>query len=68
MPTKTIAVRFTEQEHGMVEGLAELCGMTVSEVVRELIGFDRYSPSPTRQHLELVPTRREGRQVVTCLP
>ena len=65
--TATVAVRFTEHEHSLLKGLAELRGMTVSAVVRELIGFDRYGPSPTR-HLELVPTRRGGRQATACLP
>jgi hypothetical protein len=64
-----IEVRLTEHEHGLLAALAALCGMTVSELVRELIGFDRHASSPTRRHLELVPTRRGGRQAVTtCLP
>jgi hypothetical protein len=66
--TKTIDIRFTEHEYSLIEGLAALRGMSVGDVVRELIGFDRYGASPMRQHLELVPTRRGGRQAVTCLP
>jgi hypothetical protein len=66
--TETIAVRLTEHEHSLIEGVAALCGMTVGDLVRELIGFDRLATSPTRRHLELVPTRRGGRQAVTCLP
>ena len=66
--TETIAVRFTEHEHSLIEGIAELRGMTTSDLVRELVGFERRHQSPTRRHVELVPTRREGRQAVTCLP
>jgi hypothetical protein len=66
--TKTIAVRFTEHEHGLIEGLAEQRDMTAGDLVRELIGFERRHQSPARPHLELVPTRRGGRQAVTCLP
>jgi hypothetical protein len=68
LATETIAVRVTEHEYSLLEGLAELRGMTVGNVVCELIGFDRYGESPTRRPLELVPTRRGGRQAVTCLP
>lgn len=66
--TETIAVRFTEHEHSLIEGLAVLRGMSASDMVRELIGFDRHATSPTRRHLKLVPTRRGGRQAATCLP
>jgi len=66
--TQTIAVRFTEHEYSLIEGLAALRGMTTSDLVRELIGFERQHPSPIRRHLKLVPTRRGGRQAVTCLP
>jgi hypothetical protein len=66
--TKTIDVRFTEREHSLIEGLAALWGMTAGDGVRELIGFERFVESPTQRHLELVPTRRGGRQAVTCLP
>jgi hypothetical protein len=66
--TETIAVRFTEREYTLLEGLAELRSMTVSDVVRELIGFEPRATPPTRRHLELVPTRRGGRQAVACLP
>jgi hypothetical protein len=66
--TETIDIRFTEHEHSLIEGLAALRGTSADDVVRELIGFERYGTSPTRRHLELVPTRREGRQAVTCLP
>jgi hypothetical protein len=66
--TNTIDVRFTEHEYSLIEGLAALWGMTAGDVVRELIGFERYVESPIRRHLELVPTRRGGRQAVTCLP
>jgi hypothetical protein len=58
--TETIAVRFTEHEHSLLERLAALRGLTVSDVVRELIGFERQQASPRRRHLELVPTRRGG--------
>jgi len=66
--TEAIDVRFTEHEHSLLEGLAELRGMTIGDVVCELIGFDRHGTSPTRRHLELVPTRRGGRQATACLP
>jgi hypothetical protein len=66
--TETITVRLTEHEHSLIEGLAALWGMTAGDVVRELIGFERYGESPTRRHLELVPTRRGGRQATACLP
>lgn len=66
--TETIDVRFTEHEYRLLEDFAELRGMTATELVRELIGFERPTIPSTRRHLELVPTRRGGRQAVTCLP
>lgn len=66
--SETITIRFTEHERVLIEGLAALCGMTAGDLVRELIGFERRDVPPTRRHLELVPTRRGGRQAVACLP
>jgi len=70
--TETIIVHFTEHEHNLIEGLAELRGMSASDMMRELIGFDRYVPSPTRRHLELVPQdegggRRRSASPSSCL-
>jgi hypothetical protein len=39
--SENIVVRLTEHEHTLITGLAELRGMTASDVVRELIGFER---------------------------
>jgi hypothetical protein len=52
--TEAIAVRFTERERTLIEGLAALRGMTASDLVRELIGFDRQSEAPTGRHLQVV--------------
>jgi hypothetical protein len=38
--SESIVVRLAEHEHDLIAGLAELRGMTVSDVVRELIGFE----------------------------
>lgn len=68
--TKTIAVRFTDHEHCLIERLAQLRGMAASDLVRELIGFERGTDSSVR-HLQLVPTKSErgGRPGVgACLP
>ena len=37
----TIAVRFTSEEHKLIEDLATMRGMSMSDVVRELMGFER---------------------------
>jgi hypothetical protein len=69
--TETVAVRFTEHEHSLIEGLAALRGMSTSDLVVELIGFERHGTSPTRRHLELVPTKSKGGgrpSARACLP
>lgn len=35
----TIPVRFTSEEHKLIEDLAEMRGVSTSDVVRELMGF-----------------------------
>ncbi len=57
--TETIAVRFAEHEHNLIEGLAALRGMPAGDLVLELIGFERSGESLAR-HLRLVPTKGEG--------
>jgi hypothetical protein len=37
----TIIVRFTSEEHRLIEDLAAMRDMTMSDVVRELMGFER---------------------------
>ncbi|HWF33470.1 MAG TPA: DUF6290 family protein [Solirubrobacteraceae bacterium] len=37
----TVAVRFTSEEHKLIEDLAAMRGMSMSDVVRELMGFER---------------------------
>jgi Family of unknown function (DUF6290) len=37
----TISVRFTSDEHKLIEDLSAMRGMTMSDVVRELMGFER---------------------------
>jgi hypothetical protein len=37
----TILVRFTSEEHKLIEDLAAMRNMSMSDVVRELIGFER---------------------------
>ena len=37
----TITVRFTSEEHKLIEDLAAMREMTMSDVVRELMGFER---------------------------
>lgn len=40
-PPETIVVRVSEHEHAFIEVLAEMRGMTTSDMVRELIGLER---------------------------
>lgn len=51
-----IPVRFTSEEHKLIEDLAAMRNMTTSDVVRELMGFERKGAArlPRRQHLRLV--------------
>jgi Family of unknown function (DUF6290) len=37
----TIPIRFTSEEQKLIEELAAMRGMTMSDVVRELMGFER---------------------------
>jgi hypothetical protein len=37
----TIPIRFTSAEQKLIEDLAAMRGMTMSDVVRELMGFER---------------------------
>ena len=37
----TIPIRFTSEEHKLLEDLAQMRGMSMSDVVRELMGFER---------------------------
>jgi hypothetical protein len=39
--TETIAVRMTGREYALICGLANVRGMSASDVVRELLGFER---------------------------
>jgi Family of unknown function (DUF6290) len=39
----TIPIRFTSEEHKLLEDLAQMRGMSMSDVVRELMGFERES-------------------------
>ncbi len=55
--TETIAVRFTEHEHNLLEGLAELRGMSAGDVVRELVGFECQQPA---WRLDLSPQGEGG--------
>lgn len=66
--TETVAIRFTECEHSLIEGVAALYGTTASDLVGELIGFERHDEPSAKRHVELVPTRRAGRQEAACLP
>jgi hypothetical protein len=36
-----VEVRFTPDEHRLLEGLAAMRRMSISDVVREMIGFER---------------------------
>jgi hypothetical protein len=68
--TETITVRFTEHEHSLIEGVAALRGMSASDLVGEMIGFERGGDTPVR-HLRLVPTKSKGGgrpSVRACLP
>lgn len=51
--SETIVVRVTAHEHTFIEGLAQMRGMTASDMVRELIGFER-EEGPVRPLLRLV--------------
>jgi Family of unknown function (DUF6290) len=44
----TISVRFTPEERKLIEDLAAMRAMTMSDVVRELMGFER-EDKQTRQ-------------------
>jgi Family of unknown function (DUF6290) len=37
----TISVRFTSEEYKLIEDLAAMRDMTMSDIVRELMGFER---------------------------
>ena len=39
--TETVEVRFTPDEHRLLVDLAAMRSMTTSDVVRELMGFER---------------------------
>ncbi len=68
--TETVAVRFTEHECSLIKGLATLRGMSASDLIRELIGFER-DGTGTEPHLQLVPTKSEGGDrspARACLP
>jgi hypothetical protein len=36
-----VPVRFSPNEHALIEGIASVRGVTASDVVRELMGLDR---------------------------
>jgi len=38
---ETITIRFTAEERQLIEDLARMRGVTTSDVVRELMGFQR---------------------------
>jgi hypothetical protein len=52
----TISVRFTSEEHKLIEDLAAMRDMTMSDVVRELMGFEREDKRirRTRPHLRVI--------------
>jgi hypothetical protein len=59
MPSAGVAeipVRFTSEEHKLIEDLALMRGMTMSDVVRELMGFEREDERmrPARTPLRVV--------------
>lgn len=43
---QTISVRFTADEHRLLDDLAKMRGVTTSDVVRELMGFQREAKRP----------------------
>jgi Family of unknown function (DUF6290) len=51
-----IPVRFTSEEHKLIEDLAQMRGMTMSDVVRELMGFEREDERirPARPRLRVI--------------
>jgi hypothetical protein len=52
--TETIAVRFTPDEQRLLEDLAAMRRMSTSDVVREMIGFEREDEARAKPHLRLV--------------
>jgi hypothetical protein len=54
-PPQTIVIRVSEHEYALIAGLAELCGMTVSDAVRELIGFEPADQRVRGPQLKLIP-------------
>jgi hypothetical protein len=65
--TETIAVRFTKHERALLEGFAELRGMSASDLVRELIGF---APGQVagRAALASAPHPEKGKPSGSLLP
>jgi hypothetical protein len=61
----TIPVRFTSEEHRLIEDLAAMRDMTMSDVVRELMGFEREDKQihHTRPPLRVVSASAYGSAV-----
>jgi hypothetical protein len=55
---ETITIRFTAEERQLIEDLATMRSVTTSDVVRELMGFQRES--------EAVQTARPSLRVVSA--
>ena len=52
---ETVEVRFTPDEHRLLEDLAAMRGVTTSDLVRELMGFERADDARLEPpHLQLV--------------
>jgi hypothetical protein len=65
---ETIAIRVTEREHALIARLAELEGMSASDLVRELLGLEREPESPTLRQLRVVRGDWRAPTVEACLP
>jgi hypothetical protein len=58
--TELIAVRFTRSEHGLIEGIAEIHGITPSDLLRELLGLEREDEVPHRPSRSAEPTKNRA--------
>lgn len=72
---ETIAVRFTPEEHQLIEDLAAARRMTTSDVVRELMGFEREDertrhtgPNPPGGLCLIEPIRRRASPALSTSP
>jgi hypothetical protein len=53
-----VHVPLKREEYGLLAGMAQVRGISLSELVRELIGLDAPCHAPVRRHLRLIAGSR----------